>query len=128
MQLSHAEWKIMNVLWRAGPANARDVLEALKGETGWAYTTVKTMLTRLAEKGAVREKTTGQTAVYFPRVAQRSARKAAVKTLIERAFDGVGGFVHHLVEHEKLDAKQRATLRRLLDEQDGATRDRGGGP
>ncbi|MDA2930716.1 BlaI/MecI/CopY family transcriptional regulator, partial [Acidobacteria bacterium AH-259-O06] len=35
------------------PASARDVLEALEGEKSWAYTTVKTILNRLVEKGAL---------------------------------------------------------------------------
>ena len=120
MQLSEAEWKIMNVLWRAGSASARDVLEALQGETGWAYTTVKTMLTRLVEKGAAREKTVGQAAVYSAKVQQRAAQRAALAALVDRAFGGtMGGFVHHLVANEKLDAKERAALQKLLDEAGG---------
>ncbi len=124
MQLSEAEWKVMNVLWRAGSGSARDVLEALHAETGWAYTTVKTMLSRLAEKGALSERTAGGAAVYTPRIRQSATQRAAFRSLVDRAFGGtVGAFVHHLVAQEKLSEKERAELRRLLD---AAERDDGG--
>lgn len=121
MQLSEAEWKVMNVLWRTGAASAREVLEALHGETGWAYTTVKTMLSRLEEKGAVGAKTVGGAAVYSTRIRQAATQRAALKSLVERAFGGtMSAFVHHLVARESLSAKEKAALRKLLAEQDAA--------
>lgn len=119
MQLSEAEWKVMSCLWRATPASARDVLDRLGKETEWAYTTVKTMLTRLVEKGAVRERALDGTAVYEPLVTQRDARRQAVRALIERAFGGTyGAFVHHLAAEEKLSPRDRAELKKLLAERD----------
>lgn len=53
MKLSDTEWTVMHVLWKRSPASVRDVLEAVEADTGWAYTTVKTILGRLAEKGVV---------------------------------------------------------------------------
>jgi len=47
MKLTPAEWRLMNALWEAHPATAREVAERLPGETTWAYTTIKTMLSRL---------------------------------------------------------------------------------
>jgi predicted transcriptional regulator len=112
----------MTCLWQASPASARDVLDRLGRGADWAYTTVKTMLTRLAEKGAVRETTDkgGNVALYQPLVTQRAARRDAVKSLVERAFGGaLGAFVHHLVADEKLSPAERAKLRELLDEETG---------
>src|SRR5262245_49028623 len=53
-QPSDAEWKVLNALWREHPASARDLLDRLSADTGWAYTTLKTILTRMEEKGLVR--------------------------------------------------------------------------
>ena len=47
MRLSEAEWQIMKALWRCQPATVRDLIEHLPPGVDWAYTTVKTMLTRL---------------------------------------------------------------------------------
>ena len=48
MRLTRSEWQIMNALWEHHPATAREVEERLPETVTWAYTTIKTMLTRLA--------------------------------------------------------------------------------
>ena len=53
MKLTEAEWQIMNALWKGWPATARQIADRLPEEVNWAYTTIKTMLTRLADKKAV---------------------------------------------------------------------------
>ena len=55
MKLTQAEWQVMNALWERYPATARDIAERLPASVKWAYTTIKTLLTRLLEKGAVSE-------------------------------------------------------------------------
>ena len=55
MKLTEAQWQIMNALWGNSPATARQIADKLPKEIDWAYTTIKTMLTRLAEKKAVKE-------------------------------------------------------------------------
>jgi BlaI family penicillinase repressor len=115
--LSEAEWKVMRCLWRRSPATARDVLDGLRGETRWAYTTVKTLLARLEAKGAVSAEMRGNTSWYAPRVAQGDARRHAVRSLVERAFDGAfGSLVHHLADPKSLSKREREELRRALDE------------
>ena len=57
MKLSKAEWQIMNALWQDNPATARELMERMPSRVNWAYTTVKTMLSRLVEKGRDREQT-----------------------------------------------------------------------
>jgi predicted transcriptional regulator len=117
--LSDAEWKVMNAVWRrrAG-ATARQVLESVAAETGWAYSTVKTLLERLVEKGALEASFAGRAARYRPRLARRRALRAAARSLMGRAFGGAAGpLVHFLLRSEKLTAEERDELRRMLDEQ-----------
>jgi BlaI family penicillinase repressor len=112
--LTDAEWKVMRCLWDKSPATAREICERL--DTGWAYTTVKTFLDRMVEKGAVRAKRRGQADVYTPAVREAAARRDAVRALAAKAFDGaVGPMVHFLVG--KLSAKEREEIRRLLEEE-----------
>ncbi len=111
MRLTQAEWQLMNALWEKHPASAREVGENLPRGTKWAYTTIKTMLTRLAAKGAVAERMEGKTAQYEPLVTRRRARLAAVASLAQDAFDGAfGTLVHFLVEEEKLSPAERRKL------------------
>jgi len=116
MKLTEAEWQIMNALWQKHPATARQIMERLDRRINWAYTTVKTMLTRLAEKDAVSEVKQGNTSVYEPLVSQRKARLSAFRSLLDQAFDGaVGPLVHFLAEEKQLSAKERKELRKLLE-------------
>ena len=121
MKLTKAEWQIMNALWEAHPATAREVMDRLPAGVKWAYTTIKTMLTRLVEKQAVSESKQGNTSMYDPLVSQRKARVSAFKSLLETAFDGaMGPLVHFLAEEKQLTPKQQAELIQLLqDENEG---------
>ena len=117
MQLSDAEWKVMHCLWdRARPTSARDVLTQVGAETGWAYTTVKTVLARLVEKGALRAEKRLNTSIYEPLVTRDKASTSAVRSLVERVYAGaVGPLVSYLIADEKLSKQERAHLRKLLD-------------
>jgi predicted transcriptional regulator len=114
---SGAEWKVLHALWRKHPASARELLAALHGETGWAYTTLKTLLERMLEKGLVRAEMRGNAAWYEPVVQQASARRTALRGLIERVFEGAAGpLLAHLVDHESLSRAERKRLAALLAE------------
>jgi len=116
MKLTEAEWQIMNALWQKHPATARQVMDRLPGEVKWAYTTIKTMLTRLVEKRAVGEVKEGNTSVYEPRVSQQKARLSAFRSLLDQAFDGaIAPLVHFLTEEEQLTAEEKAELRAILE-------------
>ena len=66
MKLTEAEWQIMKALWEDWPATARQIADRLPGDVNWAYTTIKTMLTRLADKKAVKETKKGNIGLYEP--------------------------------------------------------------
>ena len=51
--LSEGEWIVMEALWEQAPQTASEIAKSLQPGTGWALNTVRTMLTRLVEKGAV---------------------------------------------------------------------------
>ncbi len=123
MQLSEAEWRLMNCLWRKSPLSAREIHGEVAGETAWAYTTVKTMLDRLVEKGALKTKPRGNATLYSPTFAKQAARSTALRALLERAFGGhFGGLVEHMVADEKLSAKERDELAALLAKLDSKRR------
>lgn len=113
--LSDAEWRVMQALWDRGPCRARVVLDELEAETGWSYSTVKTLLARLVAKDAVDESKDGHVSVFAARLTRRRARGSALRRLVDRAFGGaVTDLVHHLVAEEKFGKRERARLRELL--------------
>ena len=117
MKLTEAEWQVMNALWAKHPATAREVMDRLPPDVTWAYTTLKTMLTRLVEKLAVSEIKEGNTSVYEPLVSQQKARLNAFRSLLDQAFDGaVGPLVHFLIEEKQLTSKQKEELAKVLQD------------
>ena len=117
MKLSQNEWKIMNALWKKSPATAREVIEQIPGNVGWAYTTVKTMLSRLVVKKAISEHKRGNTSFYEPLIAQERAHKSAFTDLFDRVLDGtVEPLMHYLIEEKKISKKEREELIRMLEQ------------
>ena len=76
----------MDVLYRRGRATAADVMAELPGEPN--YSTVRTQLRVLEDKGHVRHEEEGGRYVYAPAVPRHAARKSALKHLVETFFDG----------------------------------------
>jgi BlaI family penicillinase repressor len=84
--LSRRERQIMDVLYRRGRATAAEVMEDVSGEPN--YSTVRTQLRVLEEKGHVRHEEQGLRYIYLPAVPRRAARKSALKHLMDTFFDG----------------------------------------
>src|SRR5436309_12571865 len=84
--LTRRERQIMDILYRRVRATAAEVMEELPGEP--SYSTVRTQLRVLEEKGHVRHDEEGLRYVYMPAVARRAAGKSALKHLVETFFDG----------------------------------------
>jgi len=85
-ELSRRERQIMDILYRRGRATAAEVLEDLPGDTH--YSTVRTQLRVLEEKGHVSHEEEGLRYVYRPLVSRNSARKSALRHVVETFFDG----------------------------------------
>ena len=115
MKLTEAEWQIMNALWEDWPATTRQIADRLPENINWAYTTIKTMLTRLADKQVVAETKKGSIGVYQPILTRNNARRNALASLANQAFDGAfGPLMHFLLEDQKVTPKQKRDLMQAL--------------
>jgi predicted transcriptional regulator len=123
MRLTESEWQIMNALWRQHPATARELADNLPDDNQWAYTTIKTLLSRLVAKAAVSERKRGNTSVYEPLVSRDNARGSALGALINQAFGGaIEPFLSFLARDQKLTGKQRRQLEQLLAAEEAKSR------
>jgi BlaI family transcriptional regulator, penicillinase repressor len=84
--LTRRERQIMDILYRRRRATAGEVMEDLPGDP--SYSTVRTQLRVLEQKGHVRHEEIGLRFVYMPAVPRSAARKSALKHLVETFFDG----------------------------------------
>ncbi len=84
--LTKRERQIMDALYRRGRATAGEIMAALPGTP--SYSTVRTQLRVLESKGHVAHELDGVRFVYTPTLARRTARRSALKHLVETFFDG----------------------------------------
>ena len=84
--LSRRERQIMDILYRRGRASASEVMADLSGDPN--YSTVRTQLRVLETKGFVRHEEVGLRYVYSPAVPRHSARRSAIRHLVDTFFDG----------------------------------------
>ncbi|UYB53255.1 BlaI/MecI/CopY family transcriptional regulator [Xanthomonas sp. AM6] len=119
MSISDAEAVVMEVLWNRHPLAAEEVFEALAGHGGWAEPTVKTLLNRLLNKGAIRADKQGRRYLYAPLLQREQWVQQQSEGLLERLFGGrIAPLVAHFSERGKLSDADIAELKRLIQELD----------
>jgi BlaI family penicillinase repressor len=109
----------MEVLWRHGSMRSEDVVENLTGLQRWREATIKTLLNRLLNKGAIRAKKEGRRYLYSPVLTRDDWLSRESKGLLDRLFDGrVAPLVAHFGRHGKLSKRDIAELKRMIAEMD----------
>lgn len=117
--ISEAESQVMLQLWREHPQSAEQLAMSLMPEHGWQLSTIKTLLNRLLQKGAIEAAKDGRRFLYRPLVAEADWLKSQSLSLIDRWFGGgLAPLVVQFASHRKLSAEDLAALKALIKEQD----------
>ena len=88
LDLAPLELDCLNVLWPLGEATVRDVQQALHPTRPRAYTTIMTILDRLAQKGVVQRQKSGRAWLYRANLSAAEARSHAIAQVVDGFFDG----------------------------------------
>ena len=119
MPISDAEAVVMEVLWQRHPLGADEVVAALSARSDWAEPTIKTLLNRLLNKGAIRAERDGRRYLYAPVLTREAWVARQSEGLLERLFGGrVAPLVAHFSERGKLSESDIAELKKLIGELD----------
>jgi len=114
VELTEAEWAIMRAVWQHQPCAAGTVQEALAASRGWAYSTVKTTMDRMARKGLLTIQTIRNLNLYSTAVDEVEAKRGEFRRMLKRAFGGaLAPMMQFLVEHEGLSAEEALQLREM---------------
>jgi BlaI family transcriptional regulator, penicillinase repressor len=120
LQISDAEWAVMEPIWAVGACTAADVIKALRATHDWNHSTIRTLLARLVEKGALDYDVDGSHYIYRAAVSRQRCVRQESRSFLEKAFGGdVAALLAHFVAESSLDRDQIEQLRRLLDEKKG---------
>ncbi|GAB4530916.1 MAG: hypothetical protein Tsb0020_47310 [Haliangiales bacterium] len=119
--MTPAEFKLMKILWSLRRATVAEV----RGEytrvhrADLAYTTVMTLLGRMATKRAVKVDKSKQPYVYRPAYRRESVLRERLRQFIDTVFDGKpDSLVLHLVEDESLSSEALRRIERALGARD----------
>lgn len=114
--ISEAESRVMAALWARAPQGSEELAAALHAATGWHENTVRTLLKRLTDKGAVAVMRDGRRYLYTPVLTREAWESTESRSLLDRVFGGrVAPLLAHFSEHEELSPKDIEELRALLD-------------
>jgi len=115
--LTHAELRLMDVLWQKGSATVQQVLEALTAKPALAYNSVLTTIRVLEQKGYVKHVKDGRAHIYMPVVGRKEATRFEIRHLANRFFKNSQDLlVLNILEDRGVDAEELARLRQLLEE------------
>ncbi|PWJ27282.1 putative transcriptional regulator [Branchiibius hedensis] len=122
--LGELERQLMEVLWAAEPGarlSSRQVQERMDPAQERAYTTIKTVLDRLVEKGVVQRHRDGRVWRYRARASRQSLTAESLRSVLGdiESSDRSTALLHFL---EGVEATDRAELRRLLDQVEATNR------
>jgi BlaI family penicillinase repressor len=122
IRLSEFELDVMTHFWSDRELSAPELFERIGEARGVAYSTVKTIIDRLEQKGAIeRVSNRGRTIVYSPVVKRERVRKPLVKAFLRRLFgDDLRPLFAQLLQDEKLSAEELEYLRKLVADAKGS--------
>ena len=101
VELTEAEWEIMRVVWEKQPCAAGTVQEELAKTRSRAYSTVKTLMDRMVDKGWLKIERIRNLQLFRACVSEVDARRGEFRKMLQRAFDGaLTPMVQFLIEHE----------------------------
>jgi BlaI family penicillinase repressor len=116
MKISAAESVVMGALWGRAPLTAEEIAAEVAPGQGWTEATVKTLINRLLNKGAIGAEREGRRYLYRPLIQRADYVGAESQGLLDRLFDGrVAPLVSHFSEKGALTAEDIAELKKLIE-------------
>lgn len=115
-ELTKAEERIMQVLWKLQKAFVKDILEELEEEPKPPYNTISSIVRLLEKKGYVAYKAYGKTYEYFPAVTKDQYAKTTFSKLFSGYFDNSPtSLLSFMVKEENLSEKDIKELQDLIN-------------
>jgi len=113
--ISPAELEVLKVLWQRAPQTANQVVEVLADASEWHEKTVKTLLNRLVNKGAVSFEKDGRSYLYSPVLQQHDYQRKESQSFIARVFEGrIAPLVAGFAASKKLQPNDIDELKQLI--------------
>lgn len=117
VNLTEAEWSIMESLWEESPLTGRQVTESMEEKMGWNRSTTLTLLRRLEEKGAVVSDNESTKKLFYPAVEREAVALQETESFLERVYGGsLSLLVSALTKKQALSKEEIDELYEMLKE------------
>jgi BlaI family penicillinase repressor len=117
INLTSAEWSVMECLWELSPRTGREVTEWLRERTGWSRSTTLTLLRRLEAKGAVESDTKSGMKSFRPLIRREDAALQETEDFLDRVYKGsLSLMVSSLTRKQSLSKQEIDELYAILRE------------
>ncbi len=118
--LGNLEVDVMSIVWNLKKATVKDVFEIMYERRRLAYTTIMTVMNRLAVKGILAQDKSSVPYVYKPLVARDEMATSMVGEVVDRMLDGSAGtLVSYLLNRGKINKDEIKQLKALIKEKEG---------
>jgi BlaI family penicillinase repressor len=119
IRITEAEWEVMAVVWDRTPVAASTVVEVLEDRKRWTLATVRTLLRRLVNKGALQQEFEGKRYIYTPLISMAECSRQESESFLDRVLGRAPSeAILHLVKRADLSDKDIQELRRILREKE----------
>jgi len=119
LNIAETEWKVMEVLWAANPLTIGEIRENL-ADTGWSASTIKTLVRRLTQKGAINLDDSGEHFLYAPAVPEAECKLQATHSFLDRIYQGsVKMLMTNLAKESDISDTEMQQLLKLVDKLEG---------
>jgi predicted transcriptional regulator len=116
-ELTKAEERIMQVLWKLQKAFVKDIIDELEEEPKPPYNTISSIVRLLEKKGYVNYKAYGKTYEYFPAISKDEYTKTTFSKLFSGYFDNSpSSLLSFMVKEEKLSEKDIEEIKKIINQ------------
>ncbi len=116
INLTEAEWTVMECLWEKAPRTGRETIELLKDRMGWSRSTTLTLLRRMEEKGAVKSEDSENIKQFYPAISREEAAHKETEDFLQRVYKGsLGMMVSAFTKKQNLSKSEIDELYAILN-------------
>ena len=116
IKITDAEWEVMRVVWARGSVTSREIIEILESKMQWKAPTIKTLIGRLVEKGALNTEQEGRKYIYSANIEEKEAVRSFTNDIFDRICrKNVGNVIESIIKDHILSFDDIQRLEEILE-------------
>lgn len=114
--ITESELKIMNILWEEYPLTSNEIIDKLDGYNDWSCTTIRTFISRLVNKSAIRIDITKKDYLYYPNISHKNFLKKQNKSFLNTVYNGSCDLLFkYLIEDDSITDEELDKFEKIIE-------------